>query len=141
MPEPKTKKTKASVAAHLAAIPQEQLRKDAKQLAKIFARATGLRPAMWGTAIVGYGQYHYQSERSAQKGDWPLTAFAVRSSGLVAYIMPGFKQYQPLLKKLGKHKTTVSCLSFKKLADIDENVLEEIIRQSVAEMKKKYGVK
>lgn len=140
MSELKTQKTKASVAAHLAAIPHEQMRNDAKKLAKIFARATGLRPAMWGEAIIGYGQYHYQSERSAQKGDWPLTAFAVRSSGLVVYIMPGFKAYQSLLKKLGKHKTTVSCLSFKKLADVDEEVLEEIIHQSVGEMKKKYSV-
>lgn len=141
MAEIKTKKTKASVAAYVAAIPDAQKRTDAKMLLSIFKQATGMKPALWGSSIIGYGMYHYESERSAQKGDWPLTAFSPRKQNLTVYIMPGFKEYAPLMKKLGKCKTSVSCLYINKLADIDTKVLEQLIKRSVADMKKKHNVR
>jgi hypothetical protein len=140
MAELKTLKTKASVAAYVAAIADEKKRADAKALLAIFKQATGQKPAMWGSSIIGYGMYHYESERSAQKGDWPLTAFSPRKANLTVYIMPGFKEYAPLMKKLGKCKTSVSCLYINKLADVDTKVLTQLIKRSVADMKKKYTV-
>lgn len=140
MAEIKTKKTKASVAAYIAAIPDVQKRADAQMLLSIFKQATGMKPALWGSSIIGYGMYHYESERSAQKGDWPLTAFSPRKQNLTVYIMPGFKEYASLMKKLGKCKTSVSCLYINKLADIDTKVLEQLIKRSVADMKKKHNV-
>jgi uncharacterized protein YdhG (YjbR/CyaY superfamily) len=141
MADIKTKKTKASVAAYIAAITDAKKRTDAKALLSIFKHATGMQPALWGTSIIGYGMYHYESERSAQKGDWPLTGFSPRKQNLTVYIMPGFKEYAPLMQKLGKYKTSVSCLYINKLADVDTKVLEQLIKRSVADMKKKHNVK
>ena len=94
---------------------------------------------MWGESMVGYGQYHYKSERSTQEGDWPLAGFSPRKANLTVYIMPGFKGYGPLLKKLGKHKVSGgSCIYINKLADIHEPTLVAIIKDSVREMKRRY---
>ena len=95
-----------------------------------------MQPKLWGDSIVGFGEYHYKSERSSQEGDWPLTAFSPRKRNMTVYIMPGFSKYQDLLDKLGAHKTSVSCLYFNKLENIDVKVLKQIIRRSVADMKK-----
>lgn len=124
MAELKTKKTKKSVTAFIKGVEHEQRRKDAQQLLKVFKEATGMRPSMWGDSIIGYGKYHYKSERSAQEGDWPLTGFSPRKQNMTIYIMPGFKNYQPLLRKLGKHKTSVSCIYVNTLDDIDTKVLK-----------------
>jgi hypothetical protein len=141
MAELKTKKTAASPAAFVAAVKDEGKRKDAQALLKLFKEATGEVPKMWGSSIVGYGQYHYKSERSRQEGDWMLTGFSPRVANLTLYVMPGFKDYGPLLKKLGKHKTSVGCLYIKKLADVETKVLAQIIKASVRDMRRKYKVK
>lgn len=141
MAELKTKKTSASPAAFIAKVGDAQKRADAKALLALFRRATGLPATMWGSAIVGFGQYHYKSERSAQEGDWPLTGFSPRKQNLTVYIMPGFKSYGPLLKKLGKHKTSGgSCIYINKLSDVDQKILAAIIKTSVRDMRKKYKV-
>jgi len=140
MAELKTKKTAASVSAFLDSTEGEQKRKDAKKLLAIFRKATGMKPAMWGTSIVGFGSYHYKSERSTQEGDWPLTGFSPRKASLTVYIMPGFKEFRPLLKQLGKHTSSGSCLYIKKLDDIEAPVLALIIKKSVREMQKRYKV-
>lgn len=139
MAEIKTKRTKASVSAFIESV-DEKRRADAKQLLKIFKDATGMKPAMWGTSIIGYGSYHYKSERSTQEGDWPLTGFSPRKANFTVYIMPGFKKYGSLLKKLGKHKISGgSCIYIHKFSDIDAPILKQIIKLSVDEMKKKYA--
>ena len=104
-------------------------------------KVTGLPPKMWGSELIGFGSYQYKSERSRQEGDWMLTGFAPRKDSLSIYIIPGFTAYGSILKKLGRFKTSVSCLYVKKLADIDLAVLEQLIARSVADMKKQYGVK
>ena len=139
MAELKTKPTKASVSAFLNAIEDEQKRKDSKQLAKLMQEITGHKPVMWGPSIVGFGSYHYKSERSRQEGDWLLTGFSPRVQNLTVYIIAGFDRYKTLMKKLGKYKTGGSCLYFKKLADIDQEVLKELVKESVEYMKKKYS--
>lgn len=139
MAELKTKKTKASVAAFIAGVADEQRRKDAQGLVKIFQEATGMKPAMWGSSIVGFGSYHYESERSSQKGDWPLTGFSPRKANMTVYIMPGFKEYGALLKKLGKHKVSGgSCIYFTKLSDLHAPTLKSLIKRSVKDMQKRY---
>ena len=99
--------------------------------------ATGSRARMWGTSIVGYGSYHYQYA-SGREGDWMLVGFSPRKQNLVVYIMPGFDRFARLLEKLGKYKTGKSCLYIKRLADIDEAVLERLISDSVADMRSRY---
>ena len=142
MAELKTKKTTQSPAAFIAKIADPAKRADSKALLALMRKATGESPKMWGTSIVGFGQYHYKSERSSQEGDWPLTGFSPRAANLTVYIMPGFKGYAPLLKKLGKHKIGGgSCIYIKKLADVDQKVLGEIVKTSVRDMRKKYKVK
>ena len=139
MGELKTKKNKTSVAKFISSVPDEQKQKDSKELLKIFKEATKEKPTMWGTSIIGFGSYHYKSERSTQEGDWPLTGFSPRKQQISIYIMPGFKNYKGLLKKLGKHKiSSGSCLYIKKLEDIDKKVLKKLIKDSVKEMKKRY---
>ena len=139
MAELKTKKTNASVTKFIAAVEDEKKRKDCKELLKLFKNATGMKPKMWGTSIIGFGSYHYKSERSCQEGDWPLTGFSPRKANISIYIMPGFKNYQNLLTKLGKHKVSKgSCLYIKKLEDIDTKLLTKLIKDSVKVMQKRY---
>lgn len=92
---------------------------------------------MWGDSIVGYGQYHYHYD-SGREGDFLVTGFSPRKQNLSIYIMPGFKKYQTLLNRLGKHKHSVSCLYIKRLSDIDEHVLAQLIKRSVQEMRRMY---
>ncbi len=139
MAELKTVKNKSSVSGFIKAVKDPQKRKDAKRLLVIFKKATGMKPMMWGTSIVGYGSYHYKSERSTQEGDWPLTGFSPRKANLTVYIMPGFKSYGLLLKKLGRYKlSSGSCIYIRKLSDIHTSTLSTIIRNSVREMKRRH---
>jgi Domain of unknown function (DU1801) len=141
MAEPKTKKTTASVTAFVDAVENEQRRTDAKQLLRIFKEVTCMKPAMWGPTIIGYGVYHYKSERSTQEGDWPRAGFSPRKANLTIYIVPGFAKYAPLLKKLGKHKTSKACLYINKLSDIDISTLRTIIKETLNEMNRRYPTK
>jgi hypothetical protein len=139
MAELKTKISNDSVVVFIKKIESEVKRKDSLSLLEIFKEATGEKPNLWGTSIIGYGMYHYESNRSAQKGDWPLTGFSPRKQNLTIYIMPGFKEYSSLMEKLGTYKISGgSCLYIKKLADVDTKVLVKLIKHSVADMKKKY---
>ncbi|MBT8083667.1 MAG: DUF1801 domain-containing protein [Woeseia sp.] len=138
MAELKTKKSNASVVRFLNSVENEQRRKDGLELLEIFKQVTKMPPKLWGDSIVGFGEYHYKSERSAQEGNWPLTGFSPRKRSMTIYIMPGFSNYQDLLSKLGQHKTSVSCIYFNKLENIDVKILKQIIRRSVADMKKIY---
>lgn len=139
MSELKTKVNDGSVADFINAVPSDVKRNDSFVLLEMFSRITGEQPKMWGSSIVGFGQYHYKSERSTQEGDWPLTGFSPRKQNLTLYIMLGFADYQDLLKDLGKYKTSVGCLYINKLTDVDLKVLERLIEQSFLAMKKQYN--
>ena len=127
--------------AFVEAVENDQRRADAKQLLKIFKEATGLKPAMWGPTMIGYGVYHYKSERSAQEGDWPRLAFSPRKANLTLYIVPGFTKYGSLLKKLGKHKVSGGCLHINKLSDIDVPTLRALLEATLKEMERRYPTK
>ena len=141
MSEIKTKVNQGSVRDFIESVPDEGRRLDSKILLKLFKKVAAMPAKMWGTSMIGFGSYHYKSERSRQEGDWPLTAFSPRKDSLSIYIMPGFSAYGDLLKKLGKFRTSVGCLYIKKLSDVNLAVLEQLIARSVADMKKQHGVK
>ncbi len=131
MAELKTKPSDDDVAAFIAAIPDETQRQDAATLAALMERATGSPPALWGGKMVGFGSYHYHYA-SGREGDWFVVGFAPRSRNLTLYIMNGFDGYTELLGRLGKHSTGKSCLYVKGLADLDLDVLTELVNRSVA---------
>ena len=130
MAELKTKATDASVEAFLNSVADEKKRADAFRVLQIMREETGEEPQMWGESMVGFGRYHYQYA-SGRQGDWPLTAFSPRKANLTLYITDGFDKYGDLLARLGKHKTSVSCLYINKLADVDQDVLRELVQRSV----------
>lgn len=138
MAELKTLVNDASVTDFINAVPDKVKKKDSFALLELFEKVTGEKPKMWGSSIIGFGQYHYKSERSTQEGDWMLTGFSPRKQNLTLYIMPGFDDYSGLLSKLGKHKTSKGCLYINKLADVDLAVLETLVRESFVAMKKKH---
>jgi len=119
------------------AIEDKQKRSDCKKIAAMMRTATGSRAKMWGANIVGFDRYHYKYA-SGREGEFMITGFSPRAQSLVVYIMPGFKEFEPLMKKLGKFKTGKSCLYIKHLSDVDEDVLQRLITGSVKYMRKKY---
>jgi hypothetical protein len=126
MPEPKTKPEKASVTAFIAKIADEDRRKDCTALVKLMSAATGEKPRMWGSSIVGFGSYplRYASGREV---DWPVVAFSPRKGALVLYNVAGLDEFATLGKKLGKHTTGKGCLYIQRLEDIDQVVLKRLV--------------
>lgn len=135
MAELKTKATNQNPKDFLNTIEPEQKRTDGFALLEMFQRVTGEKAVMWGDSIVGFGKYHYKSERSSQEGDWPLVGFSPRKQNLTLYIMAGNKENQELLAKLGKHKSSGGCLYLNKLSDVDQTVLTTLIETSFQYMK------
>lgn len=132
MAELKTQVTRVSVDKFLQGIKDVKKRDDCYQILKLMKKATRAAPKMWGTSIIGFGDYHYVYE-SGREGDWFLTGFSPRAQSLTLYMMGGFDT--KLLKKLGKFKTGKGCLYINKLEDVDPKVLNELISQSVKKLK------
>ena len=130
MTENKTKPTKQSVAAFIAALPDPAKRADAKALVKLMQSATAEKPKLWGPSIIGFGSYHYKYE-SGHEGDMPLVAFSPRKPATVLYNLGGFTGSDALRARLGKHTAGKGCLYIKKLAEVDPKVLKLLIRKSV----------
>ena len=138
MPENKTKPTPASVETYLLAKGSDTQRADCSKLMALLERVTGEPAKMWGAGIVGHGSYHYVYD-SGRSGDAPLAGFAIRGREIVLYLDCEEKASAVLLAKLGKHKLGKSCLYFRQLADLDAKVLETLVVQSVAALRKRYG--
>ena len=136
MAELKTKATNASVTKFLGSIKDEQRRKDCETIVELMRDATAAEPKMWGTSIVGFGDYHYVY-KSGREGDWFVAGFSPRKQNLTLYVMTGFTQHEDLLKKLGKHKTGIGCLYINTLQDVHLPTLRKLIKQAVALAKKK----
>ena len=130
----KTQQTARDPKKFLAQIPDAAKRADSEKIVAIMKRATGAPPKMWGPSIIGFGsrELRYASGRVQ---DWFDVGFSPRKASLVLYIMPGFAKYRSLLAKLGKHKTAKSCLYIKRLSDVSEDVLTELIERSVADVR------
>ena len=129
MSENKTKPTDQSVEAFLNSIPGAQKRADSFVILELMRRSTGIEPKMWGESIIGFGSYHYKYE-SGREGDAPQIGFSPRKQNLTLYIMPGLTSRPDLAARLGKFKTSKACLYINKLADVDLEVLEKLIRQA-----------
>ncbi len=117
----------------------EHKKKDSYELLKIFQEVTGYPPKMWGDSIIGFGKYHYKSERSRQEGDWPLVGFSPRKAAISLYVFTGIKEHEYLLQNLGKFKMGKACIYVKKLSDININELKKLIKETIKYMKLKYG--
>jgi hypothetical protein len=130
MAENKTKATKQSVAAFIAAIQDPARRADAKALVKLMQSATAEKPKLWGPSIIGFGSYHYKYE-TGREGDTPLIAFSPRKPATVLYNLGGFSGSDALRARLGKHASGKGCLYIKKLAEVDQKVLKALIHKSV----------
>ena len=137
MAENQTRPTQASVAAYLKAIEDEARRRDCEALARLMADATGQPAVMWGPAIVGFGSYHYRYD-SGREGDSCLVGFASRKGDISIYLTAAFPGHDELLAKLGKHKMAKACLYVRRLADVDLEVLAQLVAGSVAEMRRRH---
>jgi len=138
MAENKTKPTKVSVSAFIAAITDLAKRADAKALVRLMQSASGEKPKMWGTSIIGFGSYHYKYD-TGREGDMPLIGFSPRKAANVLYGTIGFDGAEALLAKLGKHTTGKGCLYIKRLADVDMKVLETLVEKAVAATRARYA--
>jgi hypothetical protein len=129
--KPTTTPTTTDVEAFLDAIPDETRRADARQLCTLMAGVTGEPPVLWGSSIVGFGSYDYRYE-SGHEGRSALAGFAPRKQHLVLYLVGGFEdRHHTLMAELGPHKTGKGCLYIKRLADVDLDVLRELVDRSV----------
>lgn len=137
MAENKTQETDADPADFLATVEDPQKRADCDKLLAMMEKASGEPPKMWGDSLIGFGSYHYKYA-SGREGDFMLTGFSPRKANLSIYIMPGFEPYEDDLSKLGKHKLGRACLYVKRLSDIDEKVLERMVKDSIKRMRKMY---
>ena len=133
----KTQPTQQDAKSFLEAIENPQQRVDAFCILEMMEEASGESPIMWGDSIVGFGSYHYRYA-SGREGDWFLTGFSPRKKQFSLYVMSGFEQYDKLMEELGKYKTGKSCLYIKKLADVDEKILRQLIKASVDYMRQQY---
>lgn len=125
--ENKTQPTGVPPEQFIAEVEHPVRRQDAQTLTELFGRATGVEPYMWGPSIVGYGSYHYRYA-SGREGDAPAVGFSPRKANLALYGLTEAPDSGALLERLGKHRTSVACLYVNKLADVDLEVLEELIR-------------
>lgn len=139
MSQNKTAPTDQAVQDFIASVEPAAKQEDALILDRLFRDVTGYQPVMWGPSIIGYGQYHYIYD-SGRKGDFLATGFSPRKAKHSIYIMPGYADFTEILARLGKHKMGKSCLYVNKLADIDLEVLAELIRAGLADLNRKWPV-
>ena len=138
MKENKTQKTNENVALFLSSIEEEQKREDCQYLMEMMQEITQAPPNMWGTSIVGFGEYHYKY-KSGREGDWFLTGFAPRKQALTLYLMCDLSHDGLDFNGLGKNKKGKGCLYIKHLSDVDKDVLKRIIKDSIKIIEQKYS--
>lgn len=118
----------------------QQKKTDSIALLKLMEEVTGYKPKMWGPSMIGFGSYHYKSERSKQEGDWPLFGFSPRKAAISLYVYSGGAGQDDLLKELGKFTMGKACIYIKKLSDIHQEILIKLIQSTVAFLQLKYPV-
>ncbi|MCH7409345.1 DUF1801 domain-containing protein [Belliella sp. DSM 111904] len=140
MAELKTKENDANVHDFINSFADtEQKRKDSFEILQLMKDFTGFEPKMWGGSIIGFGQYHYKSERSSQEGDWPLVGFSPRKAAISLYVYSGCSGQEELLQDLGKFKMGKSCIYIKKLSDINQETLKKLMKSTIEYLKSKHG--
>ncbi|MDP3386075.1 MAG: DUF1801 domain-containing protein [Eubacteriales bacterium] len=140
MSELKTKQTDADVIEFINTFANtEQKRKDSFELLKIMQAVSGFEPKMWGPTMIGFGSYHYKSDRSRQEGDWPLIGFSPRKAAISLYVYTGMPEHEYLLKDLGKFTMGKACIYVKKLSDINLDVLDKMMKETISFLNTRYG--
>lgn len=119
----------------------EQKRKDSIELVKLMQEVTGYAPKMWGPSMIGFGSYHYKSDRSRQEGDWPLVGFSPRKAAISLYVFSGIPEHEYLLKDLGKFSMGKACIYVKRLSDISLEALKDLMCATIEFLDDKYGQK
>ena len=135
MKDNKTQRTRKNVSGFIESIAGDKRRNECLLLLDLMKQVTHEEPHMWGESIIGFGNYHYRYS-SGREGDWFLTGFSPRKQNLTLYIMAGFDEFTPILKRLGRFKTSKSCLYVKSLENIDLEILKNLIQESVQRLKK-----
>ena len=135
--EAKTKATGVSPADYIASLDEGPRKRDAEMLLPWYEKVTGLKARMWGPSIIGFGRYAYTYD-SGHSGEFMLSGFSPRKAQMVVYILPGYRDLSEKLARLGPHKTGKSCLYLSKLSAIDMTVLEEMVVDGIAYMRKNY---
>ncbi len=141
MGELKTKINDGDVLIFLQNIAEKEKLMDCLFILDLMKKVTKEKPALWGTSIIGFGSYHYKSERSRQEADWFITGFSPRKANLTLYIMPSVGHYPDFIRRLGKCKSGGSCLYINKLADVDTGVLKELVTSAYQNMKNMTRIK
>ena len=118
----------------------EQKQEDSLTLIKVMQNLTGYPPKMWGPSMIGFGSYHYKSNRSRQEGDWPLIGFSPRKAAISLYVFSGLPEHEHLLEGLGKHKRGKACIYITKLSEINLDVLERLILKTIDFLDETYSV-
>jgi len=135
----KTKKTDADVSDFINSFAEtEQRRNDSFELIKLMRDFTGFEPKMWGPSIIGFGSYHYKSDRSRQEGDWPMVGFSPRKAAISLYVYTGAPEHEHLLADLGKFKKGAACIYVKKLSDINQEALRQLMKATIEYLSSKY---
>ena len=122
----------------MATVEDPQKAADSRAILDMMREVTQEEPVMWGKSIVGFGSYHYKYA-SGREGDWMLTGFSPRKTSLTLYLMYGMDKFPDLLGRLGKHKLGKGCLYIKRLSDVDQEVLREVIAANYKWMKETNG--
>jgi hypothetical protein len=140
MGEIKTKQTDADVHEFINTFANtEQKKKDSFEILKLMQDVSGFEPKMWGPSIIGFGMYHYKSERSSQEGDWPLIGFSPRKSAISLYVYSGCAGQDDMLKELGKFKMGAACIYVNKLSDINIEVLKKLMTTTIDHLQQRWG--
>ncbi len=136
----KTKQTSVDVFEFINAFANtEQKKSDSLELVKLMQEMTGCEPKMWGPSIIGFGVFHYKSDKSKQEGDWPLLGFSPRKAAISLYVYSGNPKHAYLLEGLGKYKMGKACIYIKKLSDINHEVLKKLMKETIHITQTKYG--
>lgn len=139
MAELKTKQNNADVKEFINIYAEgDQKKNDSFELLKLIKEVSGFEPKMWGDTIIGFGSYHYKSERSSQEGDWLLVGFSPRKSAISLYVYSGCAGQVDMLKELGKFKMGKACIYIKKLSDINQDILKKIIKSTIDHLQSKH---
>ena len=140
MAELKTKVTQLNVTDFINSFVESgQKKSHSFDLICLMQKFTGFEPKIWGDSIIGFGKYHYKSDRSKQEGDWPLVGFSPRKAAISLYVYSGLPEHEYLLKDLGKYKIGKACIYIKKLSDINLLVLEDIVKETIGYLENRYG--
>lgn len=138
MSELKTQRTEASVDDLIGGITDEGRRQDCLRLLELMESATGQKPAVWSSGVIGFGTYHYKSP-SGQEGDWFPVGFASRKAAITVYLGLELSELEGLLDRLGKYTTGKGCIYIKRLSDVDVGVLASLVAEAYAHMKRTFG--